>query len=55
MNVKPPSKKLVEINDKLSSLPLKRLLVEKVRAQVIEHQAESKSEIVRSGQFLKRR
>jgi hypothetical protein len=55
VNVNPPSQKLVAINNTLSSMPLKRFPVEKVRAQVIQHLSESKSEILRSGRVAKAR
>ena len=55
VNVNPPSKKLIAINNALSSMPLKRLPVEKVRAQVIQHLSESKLEILRSGRIEKGR
>ena len=51
----PPSEKLTAINSALSRMPLKQLPVEKVRAQVIQHLSESKSEILRSGRVAKGR
>jgi hypothetical protein len=45
MKVKPPSQKLVAASNALSSAPPKRLPVETVRAQVIQHHAESRSEM----------
>ncbi|MCW1923692.1 hypothetical protein OKA05_14090 [Luteolibacter arcticus] len=49
MKVRQPSPKLVAISNALSSAPLKRLPVETVRAQVIQHLSESRSEILRTG------
>jgi hypothetical protein len=45
MNVKPPSPKLVAASNALSSAPPKRLPVETVRAQVIQHLSESRLEM----------
>ena len=45
MEVQPPSQKLAAINEALSKMPLKRLPVEKVHAQVIQHLSESKSQM----------
>jgi hypothetical protein len=50
MKVKPPSQKLVAASNALSSAPPKRLPVETVRAQVIQHLSESRLEILRVGQ-----
>jgi hypothetical protein len=55
VKVQPPSQKLAAINEALSRTPLKRLPVEKVRAQVIQHLSEAKSEILRSGHAVKAR
>ena len=53
VDVIPPSTKLSAINKALSSKPLKPLFVEKMRAQVIEHLSESKSEMLKSGHGAK--
>jgi hypothetical protein len=45
MKVKQPSPKTIAISNALSSAPPKRLPVEQVRAQVIQHLSESKSEM----------
>jgi hypothetical protein len=44
MKVQPPSRKLAAINETLSKPPIKPLPKEKVRAQVIQHLSEAKSE-----------
>ena len=43
MKIKAPSPKLVAASNALSSEPPKRLSIEKVRAQVIQHHQESRS------------
>ncbi|MDB6132297.1 MAG: hypothetical protein JWM59_540 [Verrucomicrobiales bacterium] len=55
VKVQRPSISLTAANKKLSSMPVKRLPVEVVRAQVIQNLVEAKSEIPRSGHDLKRR
>lgn len=55
VKVQPPSPKLSATNEALAKMPLKRLPVEKVRAQVIQHLSEAKSEILRSGRAVKAR
>jgi hypothetical protein len=44
MKIRPPSPQTVAIGNAPSSAPPKRLTVEQVRAQVIQHLSESKSE-----------
>ena len=50
--VQGPSKKLQAVNDALSKLPPKQRSIEEVRKQVLQHQKESKQEILRSGQLI---
>jgi hypothetical protein len=50
MKIKGPSKALRETNEKLSKLPPKQRSVAEILAQVKQHQAESKLEILRAGQ-----
>ena len=45
MKVQPPFPKTIAISNALSSAPPKRLPVEQVRAQVIQHLSESKSQM----------
>ncbi|QTN31666.1 hypothetical protein HZ994_04785 [Akkermansiaceae bacterium] len=45
MKTQPPSRESTAINEAPSKMPLKPLPVEKVRAQVIQHLAEARSEM----------
>jgi hypothetical protein len=53
MKILPPFKKLAASNDAIAKLPLKRLPVEQVRAQVIQHLSESKLEMLKAGHGTK--
>jgi len=55
MKVQPPSPKTIAISNALSSAPPKRLPVEQVRAQVIQHLSESKLEILKARHGTKAR
>jgi hypothetical protein len=48
MKVRLPSPKTIAISNALSSAPPKRLPVDQVRAQVIQHPSESKLEILKT-------
>ncbi len=55
MNVNPPSPKLVGTSNMLSSMPLMRLPVEKIMAQLIQPLLEPLPEILKSMHSLKLR
>ena len=52
MKVQGPSQKLQAVNDALSKLPPKQRTIEEVRQQVIQHQKESRQEILKNGQLI---
>jgi hypothetical protein len=55
MKVIPPSPKTVAMNDLLSSMPPTRLSAETVRAQVLQHLAEARAEMMKPSAYHTKR